>query len=155
MNNNEVNGFIFENLYPDYDLKEFLINELVTISQRDKYIDIITKIKENPLDKSFLKAINYIEDKSMDITQNYTCAPIIGISLANEYGENARGCFHKICKNNTKYNADTCDKEYSKYLKVDSVLTEMVPFYYLYAEGIIDELNTLINEREKLLIPNL
>lgn len=148
MKNINDNDFMFEPLNPDFDLKEFLVNELIKIGQRAKYVDSRTKIKEKPLDKSFLKAIKSIEDESMDITQNYTCAPIIGLSLAGEYGENARGYFHKICKNNIEYNADTCNKEYSKYLKVEYEFMAMVPFYYLLAEGFCEKLRTLISEKE-------
>jgi len=149
MKNIKQNDFMFEHLNPDFDIKDYQINELVKISQRIKYTGNRIKKNDKHLDKSFLKAIKSIEDESMDITQNYTCAPIIGLSLADEYGENAREYFHILCKFNKQYNTVKCDKEYSKYLKAESEFMSMVPFYYLYAEGIIDEFNTLINKKSK------
>jgi hypothetical protein len=149
MKNTNDNGFMVESLNPDFDLKELLVNELIEISKRAKYDNNRTKIKKKPLDKSILKAMKSIEDNSMDITENYSCAPILGLSLADEYGENARDCFHKICKNNKQYSVDQCNKEYSNYLNVESILMEMVPFYYLLAESFADEINTLINEKSK------
>lgn len=133
----------------DIYLKELFIKQLVEISLEVKYSERRSKKKKKRITKSLLKSIRLIEENSLDITHNYTCVPFLGLTLADEYGENARGCFHKICKNNKQYNLDTCDKEYSNYLKVESKLMGMVPFYYLLTESYVDELNTLINENSK------
>lgn len=148
-NSIDINEFKFDPLNPDFDLKEGLIYTFVKISQRVKYTGNGIKINEKSLDKSFLETIKNIEDESMDITLDYTCAPIIGLSLAGEYGENARECFHKICKINKEYNVDTCDKEYFKYLKNDSEIISMDFFYLLLAFSLSEKLKTLINKKSK------
>jgi hypothetical protein len=150
MENYKQSDFMFDDLFLDFDSEDFHIKWLIKMSSNVKYFDKRAKKEEKLLDESFLKAIKYIEDKSMDITQMYTCAPAIGLSLAIEYGENARDCFHKICKNNIEYNVDKCNKEYSKYLKADSKLVSMVLFYCLYAVGAADELKAVINKMSKV-----
>lgn len=143
---NEVKNDLFN---PDFYLREGLINELVKISQRVKYTGSGIKKNEKPFDKYFLEKIKYIVDKSMDITLDYTCAPIIGLSLAGEYGENARECYHKVCKFNKEYNIEKCDKEFSKYLKNDSEIISMKPFYLLFTYSLSEKLKTLINKKSK------
>lgn len=133
----------------DIYLKELFIKQLVEISQEVKYSDRRLKRKEKPITKSFLETIKLIEDNSLDITQNYICEPIIGLSLAGEYGENARDCFHKICKANQEYNYDTCNKAYTKYLKNNDpiVCTDFISIFI--CEASLERLKTLINKKEK------
>ena len=134
MKNYKESGFKFDDLFLDFESEDFHIKVLIKISNNVKYVNLRTKRVEKFLDRSFLKHLKFIEDQSNDITQDYTCASIIGLSLANEYGENARQGFHIICKNNAKYNAETCDKNYTKYLLSEPTGLGMLPVYFLYAE---------------------
>lgn len=148
-NSIDNNEFTFGPLNPDFDLKEGLINELVKISQRVKYSESSIKINGEHVDSSFLETIKFIEDKSMDITLDYNCAPIIGLALAGEYGENARESYHKVCKFNKEYNFEKCDNEFSKYLKNDSEFISMDLFHLLTLYGICELTNILINKKRK------
>jgi hypothetical protein len=148
-NSIDINEFTFDPLNPDFDLKEELINELVKISKRVKYSEISVKKNDNHLDKPFVQTIKDIAKFSMDITYNYTCAPIIGLSIAGKYGENARESFHKICKINEKYNFDWCDNMYSNCLKNNSETILIKPFYLLTVYSLYEKMDTLINEKSK------
>ncbi|WP_165732383.1 hypothetical protein [Polaribacter sp. 20A6] len=144
MKNREEGDFVL----PDFTSKEYFIKEFLKFSENATYTKARKKIIEEPFGSFFLGAMKRIEAKSMDITQDYTCIPIIGLSLSYEYGEKARVYFHKICKQNIKYNIDVCNREYSKYLKNESILLGMLPVYFLYAEKIREELGALIEEKE-------
>lgn len=132
----------------DIYLKDAFIKQLVQTSQEVKYSDIRLKKDEKPLTKSFLQIMKYIEKDSLDITQNYICEPIIGLALAYEFGENARECFHKICKVNNAYNFDTCNNSYSKYLKNNTTFIPNVCIYFFVAEAISESLKNLIYKKE-------
>lgn len=148
-NSTDINEYKNDPFSPDFDLKEGLIKELVKISQRVKFSENSIKKNEKHLDSSFLKTIKIIEDKSMDITLDYNCAPIIGLSLAGEYGENARECYHKVCKFSKEYSIEKCDKEFSKYLKNDSEFISMDLFNLLTVFGLMELNHALIIEKSK------
>ncbi|MEZ7500810.1 hypothetical protein QO200_19010 [Flavobacterium sp. Arc3] len=148
-NSIDINEFKYNSLNSNSDLKEELIYVMVKISQRIKYSETSISKNEKHLDNSFLKTINFIEEKSMDITLDYHCVPIIGLALAGEYGENARECYHKICKVNKQYNVENCDNEFSKHLKNASEIISMDLFHLLTLYGIIELTNILITKKRK------
>jgi hypothetical protein len=132
----------------DIYLKDAFIKQLVKISQEVKYSDWRLERKEKPLTKLFLGNIRLIEDNSLDITQDYICEPIIGLSLAGEYGENARDCFHKICKANKAYNYETCNKAYTKYLKNNTPIISVYFISIFVLEAISESFKNLIYKKE-------
>lgn len=144
-----INEFKDNSLNPDSDLKEELIYVMVKISQRIKYSETSIFKNEKSLDSSFLEAINLIEENSMDITLDYNCAPIIGLALAGEYGENARESYHKVCKFNKQYNVENCDQEFSKYLKNAPEIISMDLFRLLTLYELSGLLNIVISQKRK------
>jgi hypothetical protein len=148
-NSIDINEFKDNSLNPDFDLKEELINVMLNISQRIKYSESIIMKKMKPLDNSTLKTIKFIEDNSIDITLDYNCAPIIGLALAGEYGENSREYYHKVCKFNKQYNVENCDQEFSKYLKNASEIISMDLFRLLTLYGLSGLLNIVISQKRK------
>lgn len=55
-----------------------------------------------------------IEQRQIDITNNYEDWLKIGFALSDATGENGRGFYHRISRQSTKYKSSECDIQYSK-----------------------------------------
>ncbi len=63
------------------------------------------------------KCLNVIQNKQIDITENYIEWFSLGCSIANEFGENGRDYFHILSKISNKYNYLNTEKQFNHCLK--------------------------------------
>lgn len=70
--------------------------------------DIFTRVES---------VVQEIEQKHIDITEDYENWLRIGFAFANEFGEGGRNLFHRVSKLCNKYNAHEADVQYDKCLK--------------------------------------
>ena len=63
------------------------------------------------------QCIREIENRKIDIAPDYETYMKIGYAFANEFGEQGRDLFHKVCTPSDKYIFDETERDYSKFLK--------------------------------------
>lgn len=104
---------------------------------------------KKPTEYYFRKSIKDIDKNSRDITCDYKYKEALGLAFTNNYGEQARECFHIICKPNVNYNKVKCDKEYTEYLKIKDNNTTLADYYRLYISDLSRRNDELMKEFEK------
>ena len=90
-------------------------------------------------------SIKFIEDRSIDITDNYDDWVTIGMAIANTFGEKGRDNFHRISAVNPKYDKKDCDAKYDDFLKNSRGEITIGSFYH-YCQ--VNNIPTPIKERD-------
>jgi hypothetical protein len=73
--------------------------------------------------------IMLIERDGIDITEDYNNWIKIGAALANQFGENGRGYFHRVSQFHLKYNKRESDNKYNSCMKLRDIT--IATFFYI------------------------
>ncbi len=92
--------------------------------------------------------IRQIETKEIDITESYDNWYKVGFALANEFKESGRELFHKISKQNLKYNYDQCNNQFDVSLKSGDNRTTIGTFFFIASQYDIQFENQIENKNE-------
>jgi len=82
--------------------------------KKEKYTSN-TVIVHTESDMDFV--IQQINERGIDLTDNYNDWYRIGFALASEYGERGRDYYHAISRMHEEYSVQSCDKKYDNFLK--------------------------------------
>jgi predicted P-loop ATPase len=82
--------------------------------------------------------IEEIENKQIDITENYENWIKIGFAFANEFKESGRALYHSVSKYNIDYKETNCNNQYNECLKSEIDKTKIASFFYIAKERGID-----------------
>lgn len=95
------------------------------------YADDEIKAKSNEIEKY----VKLIEERQIDITENYEKWIKLGFALSNELGEFGRAFFHRISKFYEDYDIGECEKQYTKCLKSNGEGITIATFYFIAREA--------------------
>jgi hypothetical protein len=95
------------------------------------------------------KIILEIETKKIDITVGYKNWLDIGFAIASEFKEFGRKYFHSISKQNTEYDFQKCEKQYTECLKDRRHGITIATFYYLAKQNGITWITTELQNNVK------
>ena len=83
------------------------------------------------------KLISIIEEKRIDITNDYDTWLKIGFSIESEFGESGRSYYHSVSQYSENYNYEKCNEQYNKCVKNNSSgITIKTLFHYAKQQGI-------------------
>ncbi|MDD2635950.1 MAG: VapE family protein [Bacteroidales bacterium] len=83
------------------------------------------------------KLISIIEEKRIDITNDYDTWLKIGFSIESEFGESGRSYYHSVSQFSENYNYEKCNEQYDKCVKNNSSgITIKTLFHYAKQQGI-------------------
>lgn len=81
--------------------------------------------------------IQQIEIAGIDLAPDYHEYLNIAFAFADEYGEQGRSYFHRVCRQSHKYTVEDADKKYTEAIKSKNGSVHIATFYhYLKASGI-------------------
>jgi hypothetical protein len=100
--------------------------------------------------------VSQIEERSIDLTANYSEWLRIGFALADGLGEPGRELYHRVSRFYEGYNAKECDEQFDKCLKANGSGINISTFFYLAKQAGINIRSAHIEEPErKKEMPNL
>lgn len=70
--------------------------------------------------EDFERIIAEIEQRKIDITDDYERWMVLGFSIATSFEEEGRAYFHRLSQFNDEYDFDICDKKYDNFLETKS-----------------------------------
>jgi len=89
------------------------------------------------LENDIEKLISIIEEKRIDITNDYDTWLKIGFSIESEFGESGRSYYHSVSQFSENYNYEKCNEQYNKCVKNNSSgITIKTLFHYAKQQGI-------------------
>lgn len=135
-------GWLFPKLRKYFDIRGDIFNppkdgiKIIHESNEGKKLDDGNEKTE--LKEHLEIVISEIEDRKIDITENYHDWLVICFALTDSFKEAGRSYFHRIsCINNKKYNEVKCDKQYDACLRsTGSGITLSTLFYIARQYGI-------------------
>lgn len=71
-------------------------------------------------DEDFERIVTEIEQRKIDITDDYERWMVLGFSIATSFEEDGRSYFHRLSQFNEEYDFDICDKKYDNFLETKS-----------------------------------
>lgn len=99
---------------------------------------------------------NQINQRRIDLTNDYADWLKIGFSLISEFGTGARSKFHEVSRNSEKYNQEKCDKKFDNLLKSGSQKFKINTFFWLCKQAGIEiktpqtrKIENIVNLRKK------
>ena len=100
--------------------------------------------------------VSQIEERSIDLTANYSEWLRIGFALADGLGEPGRELYHRVSRFYEGYNSKECDDQFDKCLKANGSGINISTFFYLAKQAGINIRSAHIEEPErKKEIPHL
>lgn len=136
--------------FVSYD-PDIVINEK---SSTFKTVKREKKVKKNTNNYVFTQSdfdnvLFQIKERGIDICRDdYDRFVRVGMSIANEFGENGRNSFHLVCSFGTKYNYKTEDKTYTGFVKRATGKSTIGTFYAMCKEEGIE----IYSEKTKAII---
>lgn len=82
----------------------------------------------------FDKIIQQIQDRGINLAENYSEWLRCGFALADQFGENGRTYFHTISQASAKYDSGICDKQYNHCMKASGSKRATIATFYYYAK---------------------
>jgi hypothetical protein len=110
----------------------------------DKFIDIIEPAKEvkefNRLDTGLIKseierAVIYLKEKDIDITEGYNNWLITALSLSSTLGEDGRKLFHDISSISKSYSQEECEEKFSNCMETGNGSVTIGSLFYILNEA--------------------
>ena len=92
----------------------------------------------SPLEQDIQKVVEKIEERHLDITNDYKIWRNIGFALCDALGEGGRGYFHRVSCFSSDYNHEICNEQYSKCLKATGSGITIRTFFHLAKSNGID-----------------
>ena len=93
--------------------------------------------------------VSQIEQRSIDLTANYSEWLRIGFALADGLGEPGRELYHRVSRFYEGYNAKECDEQFDKCLKANGSGINISTFFYLAKQAGINIRSAHIEEPER------
>jgi len=91
----------------------------------------------NMVEDDIEKVVRQIEDRCLDLTNEYDQWVRIGFALADAIGEEGRSYFHRVSRFYPGYEVDKCDEQFDKCVKsTNTGITIATFFYYARDHGI-------------------
>jgi len=91
----------------------------------------------NMVEDDIEKVVRQIEDRRLDLTQEYDQWVRIGFALADAIGEEGRSYFHRLSRFYPGYDPKACDDQFDKCLKSNNTgITIATLFYYARDHGV-------------------
>jgi hypothetical protein len=91
----------------------------------------------NMVEDDIEKVVRQIEDRRLDLTQEYDQWVRVGFALADAIGEEGRSYFHRLSRFYPGYDADQCNEQFDKCVRsTNSGITIATFFYYARDHGI-------------------
>ncbi len=101
----------------------------------DIYINNESKIFKMAPDinteRNIKQLITEIENRKIDITDNYEDWLKIGFAIESEFGESGRQYYHSISKFNPDYNSEVCNEQYSRCIKSNNSGISIATLFHL------------------------
>lgn len=160
---NDISRFWF---YSGLSRNEIYLNEKSKVYEFEEEAESNFEVKEekviektkngNKYEYEFtsLEKVSYLVEKleqcNIDITSGVTDWFKMGLSLANEFGEQGRSLFHRICRSHPDYEYKESDKEFSRCLSKQSKGSVTIGSFYSYCEdyGVSIDWKELINQHK-------
>lgn len=117
--------------YVSYDPDLYLNTNSILFKAKPK------KKKELPVKdylivpSDFEKVILELQERKIDVTEDYEDWCRLGFGLATSFGEDGREYFHQISLINDNYDGDECDEKYNNFLETKSGTLTICWFYDL------------------------
>ena len=90
------------------------------------------------IDTDINNVVNQLEQKQIDITNDYSDWVKIGFALADALGEGGREYFHRVSCLSAKYEANHCNQQYDKCVKSNGSGISAKSFFHLAKSQGID-----------------
>ncbi len=90
------------------------------------------------IDNDINNVVDQLEQRQLDITNDYSNWIKIGFALTDALGEGGRKYFHRISKLSSKYESAPCDKQFDKCLKANGSGTTAKTLFFLAKQYGID-----------------
>ena len=90
------------------------------------------------IDTDINNVVDQLEQRQLDITNDYSNWIKIGFALTGALGEGGREYFHRISRLSSKYESATCDKQFDKCLKANGSGTTAKTLFFLAKQYGID-----------------